>query len=103
MNVLQIPAPLYDFEQWIDTEIKLEDKERMQKLLRWEVEDKELIERRRKEVAVEKEHKEEEERRRVAAYREEREKNLERARRTKAAMEEDPDVLRKEKWPRYTQ
>jgi len=100
---LQTPPPLCDFEQWIDTEIKLEDKEWMQKLLRWEVEDKELIERRRKEVAVEKEHKEEEERRHVAAYMEEREKKLEHARRAKAAMEENLDALRKEKWPRCTQ
>ncbi|XP_066324099.1 rRNA-processing protein CGR1-like [Miscanthus floridulus] len=91
------PPPLCDFKQWIDTEIKSEDKEWMQKLLRWEAEDKELIERRHKEVAVEKEHKEEEKRRRVAAYREEREKKLERARREKAAMEENPDALRKEK------
>ena len=50
-----------------------------------------------------KEHKEEEERRRVAAYREEREKKLERARQAKEAMEENPDVLRKGKWPRCTQ
>ena len=83
MNVLQTPPPLCDFEPWIDTEIKPEDKEWMQKLMRWEAEDKELIERRRKEVAAEKEHKEEEERRRVATYREEREKKLERARREK--------------------
>ena len=75
----------------------------MQKLLRWEAEDKELIESRRKEVAAEKEHKEEEERRRVAAYREEREKKLERALRAKAVMEENPDALRKEKWSRCTQ
>jgi hypothetical protein len=32
-----------------------------------------------------------------------REKKLERARRAKAAMEENPDALRKEKWPRCTQ
>ena len=94
---------LCDFEQWIDTEIKPEDKEWMQKLLWWEAEDKELIKRRRKEVAVEKEHKEEEERNRVGAYREEREKKLERARRAKAAMGENSDALRKGKWPRCTQ
>ena len=41
--------------------------------------------------------------RRVAVYREEREKKLERARRAKAAMEENPDALRKGKWPRCTQ
>ena len=80
MHFLQTPPPLCDFEQWIDTKIKPEDKEWMQKLLLWEAEDNELIERRHKEVATEKEHKEEEERRSVAAYREEREKKLERAR-----------------------
>ena len=100
---MQSPPPLCDFEQWIDTEIKPEDKEWMQKLLRLEAEDKELIERRRKEVAAEKEHKEEEEMRRVAAYREDREKKLERARRVKAAIEENPNALRKGKWPRCTQ
>ena len=33
----------------------------------------------------------------------EREKKLERARRAKATMEENPDALRKGKWPRCTQ
>ena len=75
----------------------------MQKLLRWEIENKEMIEKRYREEATEKEHNEEEERRRVAVYREEREKKLEHARRAKAAMEENPDALRKEKWPRCTQ
>ena len=103
MSVLQTPPPLCDFEQWIDTKIKSEDKEWMQKLLRWEAEDKELIEKRRKEVAAEKEHKEELERRRVAAYKEEREKKLERACRAKAAMAENPDALRKGKWSYCTQ
>ena len=62
-----------------------------------------MIERRHKEVAAKKEHKEEEERRRVAAYREEREKKLKHARQAKVAMEENPDALRKRKWPRCTQ
>ena len=75
----------------------------MQKLLRWEAEDKEMMEKRRGEEATEKEHKEEEERKCVATYREEREKKLERARRVKIAMEENPDALRKGKWPRCTQ
>ena len=57
----------------------------MQKLLQWEVEDKEMMEKRRGEEAAKKEHKEEEERRRVAAYRAEREKKLERVRRAKAS------------------
>ena len=67
MHLLQTPPPLCDFEQWIDTEIKPKDKELMQKLLRWELEDKEMMEKRRREKAAEKEHKEEEKRRRVAA------------------------------------
>jgi hypothetical protein len=76
--LLQTPPPLCDFEQWIDTEIKPKDKEWMQKVLRWEVEDKEMMEKRRREEAVEKEHKKEEEMRPIATYREEREKKLER-------------------------
>ena len=72
-------------------------------LLRWETEDKEMMEKRHREEAIEKDHKEEEERRRVAAYKEEREKKLDRARRAKAAMEENPNALRKEKWPHCTQ
>ena len=75
----------------------------MQKLLRWEAADKEMMEKRHGEEAAKKEHKEEEERRRVAAYRKEREKKLERACRVKATMEENPNALRKGKWPRCTQ
>ena len=56
---MQTPLPLCDFEQWIDIEIKPEDKEWMQKLLQWEAEDKEMMEKRRGEEATEKEHKEE--------------------------------------------
>ena len=51
MHVLQTPSPLCDFEQWIDTEIKPKDKEWMQKLLRWEAEDNEMMEKRRGEEA----------------------------------------------------
>ena len=72
-------------------------------LLRWEAEDKEMMEKRHEEKAAKKEHKKEEERMRVAAYRGEREKKLERARRAKAAMEENPNALRKGKWPHCTQ
>jgi predicted ATP-dependent protease len=72
-------------------------------LLRWEAEDKEMMEKRRREEALEKEHKEEEERRRVATYREERERKLERACRAKAAIEDNPDAQMKGKWPRCTQ
>nr|TKW31903.1 hypothetical protein SEVIR_2G136600v2 [Setaria viridis] len=97
------PPPLCDFEQWIDTEIDPEDKEFLEYMMRWDAERKEVYEKRLVEEAAEKEHKEEEERRRVAANREEREKKLERARRAKAAVEENPDALRKGKWPRCTQ
>uniref|UniRef100_A0A0E0QWK6 Remorin C-terminal domain-containing protein n=1 Tax=Oryza rufipogon TaxID=4529 RepID=A0A0E0QWK6_ORYRU len=97
------PPPLCDFEQWIDTEIKPQNKERLEYMRQWDAERKEKIEQRRKEEAAEKEHKAEAERRRVAAYREERERKLERARRAKAAMEENLDAQRKGKWPRCTQ
>jgi vacuolar-type H+-ATPase subunit I/STV1 len=100
---LQTPPPLYDFEQWIDTEIKESDKRLLQGLKEWDAERLEILEKRRKEEAAEKEHKEEEERRRVAVYREERGKKLERVRRAKIAMEENPDAQRKGKWPRCTQ
>ena len=73
------------------------------KLLKWEAEDKEMMEKRRREKAAEKGHKEEEERRCVDAYGEEREKKLERVCRAKEAMDENPDALRKGKWPRCTQ
>jgi hypothetical protein len=96
-------APLCDFEPWINTKIKQEDKEWMWKLLQWEAEDKEMREKRRREEAAEKEHKEEEERRRVASYKEERKKKLELMRRAKEAMEENPDALKKGKWSRCTQ
>ena len=72
-------------------------------LLRWEAEDKEMMEKRRREDALEKEHKEEEERRRVASHREERKRKLECAQRAKAAMEENPDAQRKGKWHHCTQ
>ena len=58
MHLLQTPPPLYDFEKWIDTEIKPEDKEWMQKLLWWEAEDKKMMEKRCREEATEKEHNE---------------------------------------------
>ena len=51
MHFLQTPPPLYDFEQWIDIEIKLEDKEWIHKLLQWEADDKEMMEKRRGEEA----------------------------------------------------
>ena len=66
---MQTPPPLCDFEQWIDTENKPEDKEWMQKLLRWEAENKKMMKKRRGEKAAKKEHKKEEERRCIVAYR----------------------------------
>lgn len=97
------PPPLCDFEQWIDTEIKEEDKQHMEGLKKWDAEREELLEKTRKEEAAEKEREEEVKMRQAAKRRGERERRLERVRRAKAAMEEDPDALRKGKWPRCTQ
>ena len=92
LNILQTPPPLCDFEQWIDTEIK-----------KWEAERLERVEKRRQEEAAEQERKEEMERRHAAERREDREQKFERARRAKAALEDNPDALRKGKWPHCTQ
>ncbi|CAN6337780.1 unnamed protein product [Urochloa humidicola] len=100
---LLTPPPLCDFEEWIDTEIKEEDKNWLEQLKKWTAEDKELLERRRATEAAEKERVAEMERRHAVEAREEREKKLKRVRRAKAAMEENPDALRKGKWPRCTQ
>ena len=102
VNVLQTPPPLCDFEQWIDTEIKEEDKRYMELYKKWEAELLERLEKRCQEEAAEKERQEEMERRH-AAERRERERKLESARRVKAALEDNPDALRKGKWPRCTQ
>ena len=70
---------------------------------KWKAERLERLEKRRQEEAAEKERQEEQQRRLIAERREEREWKLERARRAKAALEENPDALRKGKWPRCTQ
>ena len=101
--MFQSPPPLCDFEQWIDTEISQEDKEWMETLKRLDAEREERLERRRKEEAAEKEHEVEIQMRRQAEAREVRERKLERVRRAKAALEENPDAMRKGKWPRCTQ
>ena len=103
LNVLQTPPPLCDFEQWIDTTIKPEDKRYMELCKKWEAERLERVEKRCQEEAVEKERQEEMERRHAAERGEERERKLERARRAKAALEDNPDALRKGKRPRCTQ
>jgi hypothetical protein len=46
---LHIPPLLRDFEQWIDTEVKEENKEHLRRMKEWDVEWKELLERRRQE------------------------------------------------------
>jgi hypothetical protein len=94
---LQTPPPFYDFEQWIDIEIKESDKRLLQGLKKWDAERQEILEKKRREEEAEKEHKEEAERRHIAAYREEREKRLKHVCRAKAAMEENPDAQRKGK------
>ena len=75
----------------------------MEMCKKWGVERLERVEKRRQEEAAEKERQEEQQRRLVAEHREERERKLEHVRRAKAAMEENPDTLRKRKWPRCTQ
>ena len=103
LNILQTPPPLCDFKQWIDTKINEEDKRYTESCKKWEEEQLERFEKRHQEDAEEKERKEEMERRHAAARREEREEKLECVRRTKAALEDNPDALRKGKWPRCTQ
>ena len=103
LNILQTPPPLCDFEHWIDTEIKQEDKRYMELCKKWEAERLERLEKRRQEETSEKERQEEIKRRLADERREERERKVERARRAKAALEDNPDALRKEKWPRCTQ
>jgi len=61
--VLQTPPPLCDFEQWIDTEIKEEDKRYMELCKKWEAERLERLEKTCQEEAAEKERQEEIERR----------------------------------------
>ena len=75
----------------------------MEMCKKWEAERLERVEKRCQEEAVENQWQEEQQRRLAAERREERERKLERARRAKAAMEENPDALRKGKWPRCTQ
>ena len=103
LNILQTPQPLCDFKQWIDTEIKQEDKRYMELCKKWEAERLERLEKRRQEKAAEKKRKEEMERRHAVERREDRERKVERAHRAKAALEDNPDALRKGKWPRCTQ
>ena len=69
----------------------------------WEADRLEMVEKRCQEETAEKERQEEQQRRMAAERREERERKLERVRRAKDAIEENPDALRKEKWPRCTQ
>jgi hypothetical protein len=80
-------------------EIKEENKEHLRRVKEWDAEWKELLEKRRQEERVEKEHKKEVKRKHAAQRREEREQKFERVRHAKAAMEENPDALRKGKWP----
>ena len=101
--MFQTPPSLCDFEQWIDTEIIQEDKEWIDTLKRLDAEHEERLERRRKEEAAEKEREAEIQMRRQAKAREVRERKLERVRRAKAALVENPDAMRKGKWPRCTQ
>ena len=75
----------------------------MEMCKKWEAEGLERVEKRRQEEAAEKEWQEEQQRRLAAEHSKERERKLERVRRAKAAMEENPDALRRGKWPHCTQ
>lgn len=75
----------------------------MEMCKKWEAKWLERVEKRCQEKAAKKERQEEQQRRLAAEHREERERKFERVRRAKAAMEENPDALRKGKWPRCTQ
>ena len=75
----------------------------MEMCKKWEAERVERVEKRRQEEVVEKEWQEEQQRRLAAERWEDRERKLERVLRAKAAMEENPDAMRKGKWPRCTQ
>jgi hypothetical protein len=52
--LLQTPPLLYDFEQWIDTEIKEADMRLLQGLKKWDAERLEILEKRRREEAAKK-------------------------------------------------
>jgi hypothetical protein len=51
---LQTPPPLCDFEQWIDTEIKEDDRHLLQGLKEWDAERLEILEKRRREEEAKK-------------------------------------------------
>ncbi|WVZ59269.1 hypothetical protein U9M48_009437 [Paspalum notatum var. saurae] len=94
--------PLCDFEEWIDKEVKEKDREWFNELRDWNAKINAGIAA-RKEEEQRNECIAEEKRRAAAKRKAEREVKLARARRAKAALEENPDALRKEKWPRCTQ
>ena len=75
----------------------------MEMCKKWEAKRLERVEKRRQEKAAKKERQEEQQRRLAGEHMEERERKFERVRRAKGAMEENPDALRKGKWPRCTQ
>ncbi|KAJ1267757.1 hypothetical protein BS78_07G082400, partial [Paspalum vaginatum] len=97
------PPPLCDFEEWIETEFAEKDKDYLKSMKEWHAEiNKRIVERKREEEAR-KEHIAEEKHRLAAKRKAEREVKLARARRAKAVLEENPDALRKGKWPCCTQ
>ncbi|KAJ1268508.1 hypothetical protein BS78_07G140900 [Paspalum vaginatum] len=96
------PPPLCDFEEWIDTEVKPEDRGHLEGCKEFDREIKRRIALRKEEEKM-KTKVEEEHMRITALNKVEREIKLARAKRAKAALEENPDALRKGKWPRCTQ
>lgn len=97
------PPPLCDFEQWVDLEQKEEHRKFVAGMKEFNEEIKEAIAKRKREEAFRTQRIEEEKMRQAAKRKEERQRKLERVRRAKAALQDNPDALRKGKWPRCTQ
>ncbi|WVZ94754.1 hypothetical protein U9M48_040616 [Paspalum notatum var. saurae] len=97
------PPPLCDFEEWIDQEVKEKDREWFNEMKDWNAKINAGIAAKKKEEEQRKERIAEERRRAAAKRKAEREVKLARVRRAKAATEENPDALRKGKWPRCMQ
>ncbi|KAJ1289253.1 hypothetical protein BS78_02G150100 [Paspalum vaginatum] len=99
---MEEPPPLCDFEEWTDTEVKEKDRKFLQSCMEFDAEIKRRIALWKKKEEARKEKLAEERRRIVAESKAEREVKLARTKRAKVALKENPDALRKGKWPRCT-
>ena len=101
------PPPLCDFVQWLDAEQSQQDKDHVERQVRWAAQrwqrmlHEEQMEKKRKKDQEEIQKRiAEVERQKVEEHETDRERKRERARRAKKA---GPEVIRKEKYPRCTQ